>query len=121
MFPETSPKNQREHRRFPARWSAALVFHGAQVPYPGRTHDMSIGGTAILMEDHVLLPGPVTLFLSIPPLHAHHRTTVVEIECRLVYNVLSSEHGCFRVGLQFRRFARDGEQVLRRALEERFS
>ncbi|MDD5175731.1 MAG: hypothetical protein PHQ05_04835 [Sterolibacterium sp.] len=80
--------------------------------YHGRTHDLSLIGTAMLTHVNVFSPSPVVILLAPPPLHRNHLPRVIEIKARQVYAVYSGATSCFRLGFEFIDFKDDGLQVL---------
>lgn len=115
-------RDQRQHRRYPVRWPVAIIFNHSQGEeiFHGHTHDLSISGASILTEHNVFTVDPVTLLISIPPLHPALKRTLIEAKARMMYNVLSPKHQCFRIGLSFKSFKNDGSYMLAQSFEQRF-
>lgn len=49
----------------------------------------------------------------------HHSFKVIGVKCCMLYNILSSNYGKFRIGIQFLEFNGDGKEVLAEALSKR--
>ncbi|MBI5919299.1 MAG: PilZ domain-containing protein [Nitrosomonadales bacterium] len=111
----------RKHQRFLVHWRAALVYKndGTREVFQGRTYDISISGASLYSEHNIFVEGPITLLLAMQPLHPGQSETTVEIQCRMIYTVLSSHHHRFRIGLHFLHFKDDGKAKLQQALSKR--
>lgn len=109
----------RQHPRYLLRWSAALVLndHGRELSFAGRTHDISIGGLSLLTEDHVPALGRGVLVLAPPPIQPGQTPPLITAHVRVVYNVHSGRHLCFRLGLEFVTFDGPGRRQLADRLE----
>lgn len=112
-------KEHRQYTRYHMRWGIALILDdaGAGAPFEGRTHDLSMGGAAMHTEHNLFSAHPVTALLAPPPLYRGEKQTIIEIRCRPVYCVFSSVGQCFRIGLQFIKFAGNGRHVLEERLQ----
>lgn len=110
--------DHRNAERYPVRWKIALIFDEEEhkPTYHGRTHDLSLSGTAMLTDVNVYTTAPVVILLAPPPLHKGHRQKVIEIKARQAYCVYSGETACFRLGFQFVHFKGDGLKVLKERL-----
>lgn len=112
---------KRKHCRHPIHWRIAVVHKngGKNDIYHGQTNDLSMWGASILVDHNIFVMSDVVLLLAIPPYHMGQRETIVEIQCRMVYTVLDSEHGRFRIGLRFKQFKGQGKRALTEILTKR--
>lgn len=113
-----------EHRRryrHPIHWRIALVHKNGNKNdiYHGRTHDLSTGGASIFVDHNIFVMSEVVLLLAIPPLHPGQKETIIEIQCRMSYTILDSEHSRFRIGLRFLHFKGEGKRILFDILSKR--
>lgn len=101
------------------RWKIAVVFdeHEHRPTYHGRTHDLSLAGTAMLTDVDIFTASPVVILLAPPPLHTGHRQKVMEIQARQLYSVYSGATSCFRLGFQFMHFKDDALRILKERLK----
>jgi len=81
------------------------------------TKTFAMGGAAMHTEHNLFSAHPVTALLAPPPLYRGERQTIIEIRCRPVYCVFSSVGQCFRIGLQFIKFAGNDRHVLEERLQ----
>lgn len=111
----------RKHYRHPIHWRIAIVHKNGDKNdiYHGRTHDLSMWGASILVDHNIFVMSDVVLLLAIPAMNTGQKETIVEIQCRMVYTVLDSEHGRFRIGIRFKSFKDDGKRVLTDVLSKR--
>lgn len=112
-------KDKRSADRYHVRWKIALIFDELEhkPTYHGRTHDLSLVGTAMLTHSNIFTSSPVVILLAPPPLRQNHRQKVIEIQACQVYAVYSGEASCFRLGFEFIDFKDDGLQVLKDRLK----
>jgi len=105
-------------QRYRVSWKIALIFDEAEdrPTYHGRTHDLTLVGTGMLIHHDVFTELPVAVLLAIPPLHRDRRQQVIEIRARQAYSVYSGETFCFRLGLEFDNFKGDGLRILQEGL-----
>lgn len=116
-----------EHRgepRVPLKLKVAVVYHQHQdeatrPTYHGVTNEISMKGVSVVVDYNVFCADEVTLLLAIPPEHQGDRKKVVEVTARMVYTVHSSDHSAFRIGMRFRVFKADGEEILRACIGRR--
>lgn len=111
--------------RYPLQLRAAVVYHqhedaATRPTYHGRTADVSKHGLCVLVDHNVFHEGEVTLLLALPPVHPGIPQKIIEVTAKMLYTVLSAEHDNFKIGLVFRKFKRNGRQLLHAALSERF-
>lgn len=113
-----SEKDKRRHPRYRLRWPATLIINpaGENLVVEGRLHDLSIGGASLLCDLNIRTHDRVTLILRPPALTAGEAPQIVTVHSNLVYTVHSSEHMCFRLGLQFVRFEMPGRHWLENRL-----
>lgn len=112
-----------EHRKFPripVKWRVALVkdHHRGEI-YHGLTHEVSAEGMSILCDHNIYTDDDVTVLLAVPPLHPGKKEKILEIQCAMVYTVLSSFGLGFRIGIKFLHFKRNGAKYLREYMEKR--
>lgn len=109
---------QADHRnaqRYNVHWKMAVVFEDQEnkPTYRGKTHDLSLSGTAMLTDVNIKpTSSPVIILLAPPPLHVKDRPKVVEIKARQHEAVYSGESRCFRLGFSFLEFKRDSLDYL---------
>lgn len=101
--------------RYFVYWKMAIVFEDQEKKptYHGRTHDLSLVGTAMLT--HVNLhktASPVIVLLAPPPLHLKDRPKIIEVKARQLDAVYTGKHMCFRLGFAFHEFKNDGFDYL---------
>lgn len=116
---------KREAPRAPLHFKVAIVYHqhedeATRPRYHGRTNDISLKGLSILVGHNIFNEGEVTVLLAIPPAHIGETQKVIEATAKMVYTVFSSEHDTFRIGLEFRKFKRNGDQLLKKVIDERY-
>ena len=111
----------RKHYRHPIHWRIALVHKNGDKNdiYHGRTHDLSMWGANILVDNNIFVMSEVVILLAIPPLHMGQKETIVEIQCRMAYTVLDSEQSQFRIGMRFLHFKGEGKRILSDILSKR--
>lgn len=111
----------RKHYRHPIHWRVAIVHKNGDKNdiYHGRTNDLSAWGASILVDHNIFVMSDVVMLLAIPPLHTGQRETIVEIQCRMAYTVLDSEHSQFRIGIRFLHFKGEGKRILSDILSKR--
>ncbi len=117
----TVATEHRKHYRHPIHWRIALIHKigDKNDTYHGKSHDMSMMGASILIDHNIFVMSEVVVLLSIPPLHAGQKETIIEIQCGMVYTVLDSEQNLFRIGLLFRHFKGEGRHFLSDILSKR--
>lgn len=111
--------------RAPLHFKVAIVYHrhedtATRPSYHGRTNDISMLGLSILVGHNIFNEDEVTVLLAIPPAHVGETQKVIEATAKMVYTVFSSEHDTFRIGLEFRKFKRNGEQLLKKVIDDRY-
>lgn len=107
--------DHRNARRYNVRWKMAVVFEDQEnrPTYRGKTHDLSLSGTAMLTDVNVKpSASPVIILLAPPPLNINDRPKVVEIKARQNEAVYSGEARCFRLGFSFIEFKKDSLDYL---------
>lgn len=106
--------------RYRVNWKIALIFDEAEhrPTYHGRTYDLTLAGTGMLLHKDVYTDRPVTVLLAIPPLHRDGRQKVIEIKSRQAYSVYSGETFSFRMGLEFESFKAEGLSILKDRLSK---
>ncbi|MDX9707416.1 MAG: PilZ domain-containing protein [Azospira sp.] len=112
-------KELRRHPRYRLRWPAVVLLGqdvGTAPQIQARIFDLSMGGASILSEEYLRGVDRMTLFLLPPPLAVGEKPACITVRSRLVYSVHSSDHMCFRAGLQFLRFEGDSRFLLEERL-----
>ena len=119
--PENGGLGRRAHFRYPVHWRVAIVDKSGDAHriYHGRTHDVSLSGISILLENNVAFASEVVVLLAIPPMHQGQKETIIEIQSRLMHTVLDSVHKQFRLGMQSIQFKGDGKRILSDVLSKR--
>ena len=102
----------------------AIVYHQHQdqetrPTYHGVTNDISMFGVSVVVDYNIFNIGEVTVLLAVPPEHVGGPQYVIEATAKMVYTVHSSEHHAFRIGMLFKGFKKDGEELLRSTLARR--
>lgn len=112
---------KRRHYRHPIHWRIAVVHKNGPKNdiYHGRTNDLSMWGASVLVDHNIFVMTDVVLLLAIPPMNTGQKETIVEIQCRMVYTVLDSEHSQFRIGIRFQHFKGNGRRILSDLLSKR--
>ncbi|MBI3901981.1 MAG: PilZ domain-containing protein [Nitrosomonadales bacterium] len=106
-----------EHRRatrHPVHWRVAIVRKTGDKNeiFHGRTHDVSTRGASILADENIFVEDSIVMLLAIPPRHTGLPENIIEIRSRMLYTVLSADHGMFRIGIKFLEFKGEGKSAL---------
>lgn len=111
-------EENRKHQRCPIHWRSAIVVedYGKPETIQCKTNDISINGVSVICHRNVAVGHPVNVFLLVDPGGPSHPQVIVEVLGKIMNNVLSGQQGGYRLGIQFSKFARDGQQVLRNHL-----
>jgi hypothetical protein len=121
--PASSTENtaQREYYRHLLHWRVAIVNKGGGKNdiYHGRTHDLSLHGVSILLEQNITFASEVVVLLAVPPINIGQRETILEITCNTKYTLLDSLHSQFRLEMKFVHFKGDGKKLLSDILSKR--
>ena len=117
----TGTIESRKHYRHPVHWRIALVHKHSDKNeiYHGKTHDLSVTGASILVDQNIFIASEVVILLAIPPLHAGQKETIIEIQCSMAYTVLDNEQSQFRIGISFVHFKGEGKRILLNTLSKR--
>lgn len=107
----------RSHRRYLVKWKIAIVYEGGtgKRTYHGRINDISLGGLSIHCDHNIFYEDKVILLLMMPPLTPNAKPTILEINCRMIYTILSRQS--FRIGLEFLDFRKGERKMLSERLE----
>jgi hypothetical protein len=70
----------------------------------------------VVVEDNFFQEGEATVLLALPPEHAWAAQKVISVTAETTYALHSSKVNGFRIGLAFRKFKDDGEELLEAAL-----
>lgn len=111
---------RRSDQRFRVRWKTGVVVGEGQARkiLVMRSHDISLGGMAVLSNDKVPPAESYTVLVVMPPLMSGTKETVIETRAKIVYSVLDTSKDCFRLGIRFLEFKNDGQKLLRERLEK---
>ncbi|MCX7178439.1 MAG: hypothetical protein NTX56_06550 [Proteobacteria bacterium] len=112
---KSASSESRSAERYFVRWKMAIVFEEqAQKPtFHGRTHDLSLVGTGMLIGKNIQpTSGPVIVLLAPPPLSLKERPRIIEIKSRQLDAVYSGPNSSFRLGFAFLEFKNDGFDLL---------
>src|SRR5512135_2924640 len=105
---------RRKFKRYPARWKVAVVFDKAD----GKpllhtdTHDLSIGGAAIVSPYADLTGSQLTLLLARPVRPQAEPPKLIKLRAQVVSSVHVPAMSGYRHGLQFMPSTDDGLSVL---------
>lgn len=111
--------NHREYDRYAVHWQVVIIYKkdGKDATFHGRTYDLSLGGACIYADQNIFVLEPVAMTIRV---HTnHHSFKVIGVKCSMLYNIISSNYGKFRIGIQFLEFNGDGKKVLAEALSKR--
>lgn len=110
----------REFSRHYARWRIDIIFDETEnrPTIHGHTHDVSLRGASIYTEHNVFSNTPVTVMLFPPLEHKGEQQKVIEIRTQLIYSVYGGGNSSFRVGLDFIKFKKDGQRILKDKLDK---
>ena len=117
---EFGERRQSERQRL--RLRLAVVYpekEGRQVrpTYHALTHDISMSGLSLIVEDDIFYEGEVTLVLALPPVQDWAGQESMTATARMTYAIRSSKLNGFKVGLSFVEFKENAAELLRAALE----
>ncbi len=110
-MPRPVKENRRAQPRYIAHWRAALVGHGAKLL--GRTDNVSLSGVAIVCDINVPAGREMTVYLEIP-VQLGKQPVIFEAQGAVMHSALSKQG--FRLGVAFRSYAGDSQNILRKAL-----
>lgn len=101
------PKGNKEYRketRYRASWRIDVAVEGHDLQ-EGRIKDISLHGTATILNGRNLKPGiSVTLHIHIPPLTNTSMPKVMIVDGKTSYTIHDANDLCFRVGVTFVKF-----------------
>ena len=110
-------EEHRKHPRLPLHWKVTIRQNEAgPILLSGETHEISLEGASILSEHNLLLKGEVLVELLYPPEMAGKPLKPLKIKSKMVYTIYSSDHYCFRTGVNFRQFLSDAKSILEKRL-----
>lgn len=120
---EVEPPKEAQRRtdqRFRVRWKVGIVVgEGAsRKVHVMRSHDVSVGGMAVLCNDKIPPAEKYVVLLVMPALNATSKEVVLETQAKIMYSVLDTSKDCFRLGIRFLNFKSDGQKFLRDRLEK---
>jgi hypothetical protein len=113
--------DRRAHFRHPVRWHVAIVNRngGVNDTYHGRTHDVSLLGMTVFLDQNIFFTSRIIALLAIPPIHHGQKETILVLQCRQTHTVLDSVHGRFRLGISFIQAKSAGAKILSDVLSRR--
>jgi len=94
---------RRKFKRYPARWKVAVVFdktHGKPILHTD-THDLSVGGTAIVSSYGDLTGSLVTLLLARPGRPGAEPPKLIKLRAQVVSSVHVPAMSDYRHGMRF--------------------
>lgn len=108
-----------EHRllkRHAVHWKVVIIYKkdGKDATFHGQTYDLSLGGACIYSDENIYVEEPVVMSIKVRTKHSSQK--VIGVKCQMLYNIISSNYGKFRIGIQFIEFNADGKEVLADAL-----
>ena len=111
---------RRADQRFRVRWKTGVVLGDgpSRKVIVMRTVDISLGGMAVLCNDKVPPADQYTVLVVMPPLQSNAKETIVEIRGKIVYSVLDTSKDCFRLGVRFLEFKKDGHKLIKERLDK---
>lgn len=117
---EAAARQRRQDPRYRVRWRAGVVLGTGAERHLSmmRTLDVSLGGVAMLGHEKVAPAEEFVVMISMPPLQSGGKETIVEARGKLIYSVLDTAKGGFRVGFRLIGFKGDGQKLLRERLEK---
>ena len=111
---------RRKFKRYPARWKVAVVFDqtdGRPILHTD-THDLSVGGTAIVTTYGDLTESLVTLLLARPIRPEAEPPKMIKLRAQVVSSVQVTSISGYRHGLRFVPSKDDGLSVLAGIINE---
>ncbi|TRZ89202.1 MAG: PilZ domain-containing protein [Rhodocyclaceae bacterium] len=108
----------RKHQRCSIHWRSALTImgNGGAETLQCKTNDISAGGVSVICPRNVFPGSELTVYLLIDAGSSSHPQVVFEAQGKVMNNVLSSQQGGFRLGIQFTKFAGDSQPLLKKHL-----
>lgn len=118
------PGQMQDHRgaeRVRMRLPAVLLpeISGFKEKLHGHTVDISSTGCSFVTLRNLNTPQTGTVFIMAKRADKTHPAIIVEAQCRLVYTVLSSQQGGFRISIAFSKVLGDGAKVLKELLKDK--
>lgn len=112
---------RRESLRAPLRLRLAVVYpqqegHPVRPIHHATTHDICMSGLSVVTEENFFHGDEVTLLLALPPVHAWAAQKIISVTAEITYALHSSKSNGYRIGLAFRKFEDDGQDLLEAAL-----
>lgn len=108
----------RKHQRCSVHWRSAVSIVGTGGPQTlqCKTNDVSAGGVSVICPLNIFPDSELTVYLLIDPGGTTRPQVVFEAQGKVMNNVLSSQQGGFRLGIQFTKFVGDSKQLLTKNL-----
>ena len=108
----------RKQPRCSVHWRSAITVIGAggAETLQCKTNDISVGGVSVICPRNIFPGVELTVYLLIDPGSPTHPQVIFEAQGKVMNTVLSSQQGGFRVGIQFTKYARDSQQLLKKHL-----
>ena len=104
----------RQFGRCSIHWRSAIAIegNGGGENIQCKTNDISVDGVSVICPRNVAIGQALTIYLLIDPGDTTHPQLVFEAQGRVMNNVLSSQQGGFRLGIQFIKFVGDSQRHL---------
>ena len=102
--------------RHAVNWPVVIIYkkNGKEFTFHGKTYDLSLSEACIYADHNIYVEEPVVMTIKVRT--SPQRSKVVGVKCNMLYNVVSSNYGKFRIMLQLLDFDGDGKNILAKAL-----
>ncbi|MGP1675699.1 MAG: PilZ domain-containing protein [Burkholderiales bacterium] len=84
--------------------------------YHANTHDLSMTGLSIVIDDNVFHEDVVTVILTLPPEHGWASQKTITATARMTYAIYSSKLNGFKIGMAFLEFKESAKELLQAAI-----
>lgn len=91
-------------------------FHSAPPTYYGTTQDIGLSGLSLIVDRNIFDDGKVTVLIALPAAEEGAPPKIITALAEMTYAIHSSKLDAFKVGMAFREFKGDGQELLRAAL-----
>ena len=111
-------EDNRKYPRYVVYWRCAIVVAelGRTETIQCKINDISLSGISIVCHRSIPPPTVITVYLMVNPGDKTHPEVIVEVQGKILYNILSGPQGGFRLGIEFTKFAQDGMNTLQKNL-----
>jgi hypothetical protein len=105
--------------RYSVHWPVVIIYKkaGADCTFHGQTFDLSLGGACIYADENIFVEDEVVMSIMVHTIN--HKRKVIGVKCRMLYNIVSTNYGKFRIGIQFIEFNGNSREVLSQSLASR--